>query len=427
VNGDGVIDINDVLEILKLLAGLPNVIETVNERCGFALYAALVPQLNSPLSGFSNVAPAITDALEILRYLAGLPSGACRHDWIDEEIIQPTCTEPGRIYSICGKNNCRIRNSSREAEEADLLKESGHFRITVTTPATCTQEGSMIVSCSRDGCEHVFTNMPLSMGGHICNGGVVTRYATCAVEGKIEYHCTQCNTLLDTELIPRHDYNDFGVCTVRECGHIRDAQPGHFQYFMYRDITPFSNHIAWYYQDPCYGETQTHWGIDIWDGIWAPAGSIRGNPIYAQGVGRVLHVNCEGVPGLIPDTFCRVRGWFVVIQYGDYTVRYLHLERPSELRIGDSVTHTTTVGITGNSAAQATSHGHLHFDVNTMTNPRRWDSNFFTSGNTIDPEDLFPRGLFIHRFHCSRHVCPDIHNCAGNSCQSRCPIDHKRN
>jgi len=53
VNGDGVININDALEILKFLAGVASV---VTEQPGAAN------------------APTINDALEILKRLAGLPN-----------------------------------------------------------------------------------------------------------------------------------------------------------------------------------------------------------------------------------------------------------------------------------------------------------------------------------------------------------------
>lgn len=66
VNGDGVVDIKDVLEILKFLSDMPSAI-TDNNAFDAAINAARVVS-----SAGEN--PTINDALEILKYLAGLPS-----------------------------------------------------------------------------------------------------------------------------------------------------------------------------------------------------------------------------------------------------------------------------------------------------------------------------------------------------------------
>jgi hypothetical protein len=64
VNGNGIIDIGDAVEILRYLAGMTNAIENNPQ----AFQAALVV---SPREGRL---PNISDVVEILRYLAGMSS-----------------------------------------------------------------------------------------------------------------------------------------------------------------------------------------------------------------------------------------------------------------------------------------------------------------------------------------------------------------
>jgi hypothetical protein len=59
VNGDGTVNIGDVIEILKSLAGMKNIIND----CNNAEQAAFIT---------GGEKPTIADAVEILRYLAGM-------------------------------------------------------------------------------------------------------------------------------------------------------------------------------------------------------------------------------------------------------------------------------------------------------------------------------------------------------------------
>jgi hypothetical protein len=60
------VTISDALEILKFLAGLPNVL-TTGGKGSLAWSAGTIGAV-----GFRN--PTIGDALEVLKYLAGLPN-----------------------------------------------------------------------------------------------------------------------------------------------------------------------------------------------------------------------------------------------------------------------------------------------------------------------------------------------------------------
>jgi uncharacterized repeat protein (TIGR02543 family) len=178
-----------------------------------------------------------------------------------------------------------------------------------------------------------------------------------------------------------HDYNRFGICIRSDkCGHTRNATSEMFQYYMYREGA-FANHIHTNYR-------AGHLGVDIWTGA---RGGVWKFPIYAQGEGTVLYVNekdSEDRP------YHRFKGWFAVIRYNingkNHTVRYLHLYEPSELIEGQTVTHEDIVGLTGNSGAEGTSSGHLHFDVNTIGPKPDWNGDNFDEDNTINPRDMFP-------------------------------------
>jgi hypothetical protein len=75
VNNDGVIDIKDVMEVLKYLAGIDSILDLSNcphHSCGVGSCETKSARNAAMITQRSN--PSITDALEILKHLAGLPS-----------------------------------------------------------------------------------------------------------------------------------------------------------------------------------------------------------------------------------------------------------------------------------------------------------------------------------------------------------------
>jgi hypothetical protein len=68
IDGDGIIDIMDALEILKFLAGIDNLIA---RDVGNALAASLITDASKARV---PQAPDVMDALEILKLLAGIDS-----------------------------------------------------------------------------------------------------------------------------------------------------------------------------------------------------------------------------------------------------------------------------------------------------------------------------------------------------------------
>ena len=107
------------------------------------------------------------------------------HDFVEDpsQYSEPSCTEPGKKVSVC------ICGEKREEEIPAL----GHDLIEVTTPPTCTEEGSVVQKCNR---------------------------------------CTFSNPL---NVIPAlgHDFNDNGICI--RCGY--DSNQGSSTEFHYEKAT----------------------------------------------------------------------------------------------------------------------------------------------------------------------------------------------
>jgi len=242
----------------------------------------------------------------------------------------------------------------------------------------CTQPNGDVLACREVGCGKVFYEIP-QRKHHATTQHLIS--PTCTTPGALQLICTICPFIIYNEVIPStgvHVYT-YNVCLLDEkCGKIDTDSPDHFQHYMYRK-GKFANHISTNY-------SSGHLGIDIFTGVtWG----VWKFPIYAQGQGTVLNVN-DGIIEPISNTM----GWYAVIQYNvngsNLTVRYLHLYEPSELTVGQTITQEDIVGLTGNSAAETTSSGHLHFDVNTIS-PPSWNGLLFNDNNTINPRTLFPQ------------------------------------
>jgi hypothetical protein len=276
---------------------------------------------------------------------------------------------------------------------------------TVVTEMTCTIPETRRFACQLVSCREAFTESTEAPGHQWCDTGYVFSASSCTQTGTRRFPCLRlwCNDE-KSEDIPRHDYNDFGVCRTGTCGHIRDAQPGHFQYFMFRG-EHFANYVGTDYWE-CYVcdrisptnstvcsfgtcRGRLHLGLDIrpFDGS-----SVIGYPIYAQGSGTILRND--------PD-MSDSAGWFIVIKYDNgLTVRYLHLhERPNRLllAVGKPVDHTTPLGHAGNSRLpnlpNGSQHpGHLHYDINTSSD---WNGDVIRDNNShVNPRNYFPTGIF---------------------------------
>ena len=147
----------------------------------------------------------------------------CAH--VDGEVVEKvdaTCTAEGHITYRCNyeKENGATGNSCNRTWQVPIPKKAhdwGEWK--VTTPATCTSNGSKERECSV--CHQKETE-PITALGHDFHGTeTVTKAPTCAVPGTKTVQCTRC-TEVETQTIPinpnAHDYqDDWTVTTPATC------------------------------------------------------------------------------------------------------------------------------------------------------------------------------------------------------------------
>ena len=142
------------------------------------------------------------------------------------------------------------------------------------------------------------------------------------------------------------------------------------------------------------GHGQNDWNLDInrTSLVWPDRQHDMGQPLLAQGDGVVAYVGLHASAGTYLD-----------IDYGDYTVRYVHLvhdsipagvnQRGNVVQTGDLI---GLIGDTGN----ATGHAHLHleyWDSREMEIAEGWrlrnagypQTEITFNGNVIDPQEVF--------------------------------------
>ena len=121
---------------------------------------------------------------------------------------EPTCTEPGRNYKVCG--TCGY-------DESGEIPPTGHSYgdFVMSVDATCTENGEETKTCSTCG-DAVTQSIPAK--GHTYGDSVVTKEASCNSEGAKEKTCSACADVV-VEEIPAtdHEYGDW--YTVGSDGH----------------------------------------------------------------------------------------------------------------------------------------------------------------------------------------------------------------
>ena len=93
--------------------------------------------------------------------------------WHKGQTVAPTCTEQGYTVYICDQDK-------NLTEKRDYTAALGHDydNGVVTTPATCTTEGVMTYTCTRDGATKTETIPAL---GHKWDDGTITTAPTCCL------------------------------------------------------------------------------------------------------------------------------------------------------------------------------------------------------------------------------------------------------
>ena len=127
----------------------------------------------------------------------------CNHTNLEKNTVEATCTEPGKIETVC--------NECGEVVSTEAIAALGHdFGDYIVTKApTCTEAGEETAKCSR--CEATDTK-ELAALGHDFGEYVVTKEATCTEPGEETATCTRCGEVV-TKAIPAigHDVKEWEV------------------------------------------------------------------------------------------------------------------------------------------------------------------------------------------------------------------------
>ena len=115
------------------------------------------------------------------------------HDLIKVEGKAPTCTEPG----LSDGTQCRVCGKVTEAQvELPALGGEHSYQETVTTPATCTQDGVKTFTCSVCGASY---EEPIAQTGHV-REPVPGKAATCTEAGLTDGEkCSVCGEILKAQ------------------------------------------------------------------------------------------------------------------------------------------------------------------------------------------------------------------------------------
>ena len=130
--------------------------------------------------------------------------------WHKGQTVAPTCTEQGYTVYICDQDK-------NLTEKRDYTAALGHDygNGVVTTPATCTTEGVLTYTCTRDGVTKTET---IAVLGHDWDNGVVQKQPTCTEKGEILYTCSRDGVTETKELAALgHKWDNGTITTVPTC------------------------------------------------------------------------------------------------------------------------------------------------------------------------------------------------------------------
>ena len=112
------------------------------------------------------------------------------HNFVLTETVKATCEEGGYELYTC---------SCGETEKRNETPATGHDYAVVSTPATCTADGSISKTCANCG-DKIDEIIPAL--GHDPMAAVVTTEATCTEEGESTVYCNRCESVLSATVIP---------------------------------------------------------------------------------------------------------------------------------------------------------------------------------------------------------------------------------
>ena len=115
--------------------------------------------------------------------------------------VEPTCTEDGSVITTC--TICGLQT-------VEVLKATGHEYTSVVTAPTCTEDGYTTYTCT---CGDTYTADTVAALGHSYTAE--TTQPTCAKEGKTVYTCACGHSY--TEVIPATGHEYTSVVTAPTC------------------------------------------------------------------------------------------------------------------------------------------------------------------------------------------------------------------
>ena len=134
----------------------------------------------------------------------------CNHTNLEKNTVEATCTEPGKIETVC--------NECGEVVSTEAIAALGHdFGDYIVTKApTCTEAGEETAKCSR--CEATDTK-ELAALGHDFGDYTVTKAPTCTEAGEKTAICTRCGEVGEKEAIAAlgHAFGEYVVTKEATC------------------------------------------------------------------------------------------------------------------------------------------------------------------------------------------------------------------
>ena len=118
---------------------------------------------------------------------------ALGHDYSDWTTKDPTCTENGSMERTCTREDC-------DAAESKVIAATGHTYISDQKEATCTEDGYTREICAVCKEEKPGSKQVVNAGGHDFGEWEITEKATCILNGEKSRTCSKCN-FAETEVI----------------------------------------------------------------------------------------------------------------------------------------------------------------------------------------------------------------------------------
>ncbi len=133
---------------------------------------------------------------------------ACSHTWDNGTVTTPaTCTDNGVMTYTC--TSC---NETKQETIAALDHQDDGGK--VTKEPTCTEKGEKTHTCTR--CGVVIKTVEIAALDHQDDGGKVTKEPTCTEKGEKTHTCTRCGDVIKTVEIVALGHQDDGGKVTKE-------------------------------------------------------------------------------------------------------------------------------------------------------------------------------------------------------------------